>query len=151
MAHALDLLAERVDVLEAAIHRGEAHVRDLVEMVQLFHRQLADQARGTSRSPSARSLWQMCTTAASSASLDTGRFSSALSMLLRSLLLVERLAARVVLDDARHHQLRGLEGREALAALQALAATADLLPFAGEARIDDLRLFVIAERAMHAA
>jgi hypothetical protein len=33
--------------------------------------------------------------------------------------------------------------------LQALAAAADLLPFAGEARIDDFRLFVIAERAMH--
>ena len=49
-------------------------------------------------------------------------------MLVRSFDLVERLAARVALDDARHHELGGLERREALAALQAFAAAANLLP-----------------------
>ena len=42
---ALDLLAERADVLEAAIDRGEAHVGDLVEVAQLVHHPLAELAR----------------------------------------------------------------------------------------------------------
>src|SRR5690606_28285010 len=47
------------------------------------------------------------------------------------------------------HELRGLERREALGALQTLAAAANLLPFAREPRIDDFRLLVITERTMH--
>ena len=45
MPQPLDLLAEGLDVLEAAIHRGEAHVGDLVELAQLFHHDLADLPR----------------------------------------------------------------------------------------------------------
>jgi hypothetical protein len=33
--------------------------------------------------------------------------------------------------------------------VQALAAAADLLPFAGQARVDDFRFLVVAERAVH--
>ena len=46
MAQPLDLLAEGLDVLEVAVHRGEAHVGHFVELVQLFHHELADLPRG---------------------------------------------------------------------------------------------------------
>src|SRR4029077_14290176 len=56
----------------------------------------------------------------------------------------------IALHHHRHHELRGFEGREALAALQALATTADLAPFTGEARVVHLGLDVAAERTVHA-
>ena len=62
---------------------------------------------------------------------------------------VERLAAIVALDDVRHHELGHLERRETLAALQALAAAADLATFAREARVRHFGIFEVAERAMH--
>ena len=65
------------------------------------------------------------------------------------LALVEGLARAVVLDDLRHDELGGLEGREALAAGQALAAAADLVPLAREARVGHLGVVVVAERAVH--
>src|SRR5205823_12466360 len=40
------LMHELVDVAERAVHRGEAHVRDGVELVQLAHHGLADRAAG---------------------------------------------------------------------------------------------------------
>ena len=64
---------------------------------------------------------------------------------------VERLAAIVALDDVRHDELGHLEGREALAARQALAAAAHLPALAGEARVRHLRILEVAERAMQAA
>ena len=65
--------------------------------------------------------------------------------------LVERFAGVVALDDLRHQQLGRLEGREALAAGEALATPADLPALASEARVGDLGLNVAAERAVHAA
>ena len=65
------------------------------------------------------------------------------------LALVEGLARAVVLDDLRHDELGGLEGREALAAGQAFAPAADLVPLAREARVRHLGVVVVAERAVH--
>ena len=65
------------------------------------------------------------------------------------LALVEGLARAVVLDDLRHDELGGLEGREPLAAGQAFAAAPDLVTLAGEARVRHLGVVVVAERAMH--
>src|SRR5439155_8904643 len=45
-AQALDLLVKRLDVLELAVHGGEAHIGDLVEVAQLLHHQLTDRPRG---------------------------------------------------------------------------------------------------------
>src|SRR5436853_543278 len=42
----LQLTHELVHVAERAVHRGEAHVRDGVERVQLAHHGLADRAAG---------------------------------------------------------------------------------------------------------
>ena len=64
---------------------------------------------------------------------------------------IERLAAAVSLHHDRHHQLRGLEGGEPLAAAQALATAADLPPLARKARIRNFRIYVAAEGAVHAA
>src|SRR5690606_3440424 len=46
MAHAFDFLAKRIDVLKGAIDGGEADVRNFIETVQLFHRELPDESRG---------------------------------------------------------------------------------------------------------
>src|SRR3569832_1998652 len=42
---ALDLFANGVNVLKAAVHRGGTLIRDLVEVAQLFHDPLAERAR----------------------------------------------------------------------------------------------------------
>ena len=145
----LDLLAERVDVLEAAIDGGEAHVGDLVELVQLLHDELADHARGD------LALAERAQPVADALDRGLDRLAADRPLLERlqharaQLALVEGLARAVVLDHLRHDELRGLEGREALAAGQALAAAADLLPLAREARVDDLGVVVVAERAVH--
>src|SRR5690606_12861699 len=65
------------------------------------------------------------------------------------LALVERLAAIVPLDDVRHHELRRLERRETLLAPEARTAPAHLPALARKPRVDDLRIGVIAERAVH--
>ena len=49
-----------------------------------------------------------------------------------SLASIVGFAAAIALDHHRHHELGRLEGREALAALQALAAAADLTAFSRE-------------------
>ncbi len=67
------------------------------------------------------------------------------------LVLVERLAALVGLDHPRHDQLGGLEGGEALAALEALATATDLRPFARQTRIRHLGFDVAAEGTVHAS
>src|SRR5690606_4818399 len=64
---------------------------------------------------------------------------------------VERLASIVALDDMRHHQLRRLEGREALAARLAFATSANLTTFPGQTRVDDLGVLVTAKGTMHGA
>ena len=67
------------------------------------------------------------------------------------LVLVERLAAVVVLDQPRHDELGGLEGREAFVARQALSAPANLPALTREARVYDLGFIVGAERTVHAS
>ena len=150
MSQALDLLAERVDVLEAAVDRGEAHVGDFVELVQLLHHDLADlPRRHFALAERCAACGRCARRRPRSPRSTTGRFSSALMHAAAQLALVERLARCVALDDARHDQLGGLERGEALAAGQALAAPADLRALARQARVDDLGVVVRAERAMH--
>ena len=103
----------------------------------------------TSRSPRLRTL---CTMRLTASSICLARHRPLLQRLVHAgaqLALVERLAAAVALDHQRHHQLGGLEGREALAALQALAAAADLPPLARQARVVHLGLVVAAEGTVH--
>ena len=41
-SHAPDLVDELVDILEIAVHGGEPHIRDLVDLAQRLHRAVAD-------------------------------------------------------------------------------------------------------------
>ena len=102
-----------------------------------------------SRSPRLRSLWQILATAASIASPAHRALLERLLHAGEQFVLFEGLAAAVALDHGRQQQLRGLEGREALGAFQAFAAPANLPPFAGETRVDDLSLRVAAKWAVH--
>src|SRR3984957_2391602 len=146
---AFDLVTKGLGVLEAAVHRGEAHVADLIQVAQLLHHQLADRARGhlaLAQHP------QLVADAAHGLLDCLGADRPLLQCLdhaVREFALVERFAAAVALDDARHQQLRGLKGREALTAAQALAPAADLAAVGGQPRIGHLGLDVAAEWTMH--
>src|SRR6185312_5915422 len=65
--------------------------------------------------------------------------------------LVVGLAAAIALDHQRHDEFGGLEGREPLAAREALAAAADLPAFAGETRVGYFCFNMAAERTVHDA
>jgi len=142
---------EGLDVLEVPVDGGEAHVRDLIEVLQFLHDQLTDGARGNLAVPEAAHPMHD----AAHGLVDLlARHRALLQRLLHAgtqLALIECLAPAITLDHERHDELRGLEGREALAALQALASAANLSPLAGEARVVHLSLLVAAERAVHAA
>jgi hypothetical protein len=126
----LELLAERVDVVESVVDGGVADVRDLVEVAELLHDDLADDARGD------LALAQHAQAMADALDRGFDRLAADGTLLERlhdaraQLALVEGLASAVVLDDLRHDEFRRLEGREALAAGQAFAAAADLVPLA---------------------
>src|SRR6185437_1138116 len=149
MTQALDLLAKRLDVLKAAVHGGEAHVGDLIQMSQLLHDQLADAARGhLALAEGAQPM-----TDARGRLLDGIQAHGALFQRLEhaalELALIEGLAAAVALDDPWHEQLRGLESREALTAAQALTPSSHLPALGGQTRIGHLGVIVTAEGTAH--
>src|SRR2546430_15728284 len=143
--------SKRLDVLELAVHGGEAHVGHLVQVAQLLHHELPDRARGHFPVPEAAHLVHHATEGL----VELGaRHRALLQRFLHAgaqLRLIERLAPPVALDHHRHEELGRFEGREALATLQALAAPADLPALAGEARVGHLGLDVAAEGTVHAA
>ena len=145
----VDLLVEGIDILEAAVHRGEAHVGDFIEVAQLLHHQLADQPRRHFALPESAQV----VADPLDGGLDVGRADRTLLQRLahagEQLFRVEWFARPVALDHLRHQQLRGLERREPLLALQTLATPADLPTLAGEAGVDHLRFAVAAEGAIH--
>jgi len=124
---------EGLDVLEVPVDGSEAHVGNFIEVPQLLHHQLAD---GAGRDFAvAEAAHAMHDTAHGLVDL-LARHRALLERLLHAgtqFGLIERLASAITLDHERHEQLCRLEGRETLAALQALAAAADLPPLAGEA------------------
>jgi len=140
-----------LDVLEVPVDGSEAYVRDLIEVPQLLHHQLTDGACGNFAIPEA--AHPMHDAAHGLVDLLT-RHRALLQRLLHArtqLPLIEGLASAITFDHERHDELGGLEGREALAALQAFAAAANLPPLAGKSRVVHLGLLVAAERAVHAA
>ena len=149
MPQPVDLVAKRLDVLEMPVHRREAHVRHFVELVQLFHHDLADLARGHFALAEAA---QLARDVADRFLDGLARYRPLLQRLEHAaaqLALVERHAALVALHHQRHHQLGGLERGEALAAGQAFAAAADLRALGREARVGDLGVVVRAEGTVH--
>ena len=145
----LDLLLEFRDVLKTAVDGRESHVCDLVEPAQLFHHEIADEpARHLALTERLQVMLDVLDAALDILALH-GALLQRIQEAVAQLVDVERLAAIVALDDVRHHELGHLERREALAALQAFAAAADLAAFAREARVRNFGIFEVAERAMH--
>src|SRR5690606_17719730 len=133
----VELLAEIGDVLERAVHRGEAHEADVVELAQLGDHELADPARAD-------------LALGGHAELVHHRAHRRLDLLFGDrplvqravetqpqLARIERLTPAVALDDGWQLELDGLEGGEALAAGLALAPPADGGTVLGRARVDD--------------
>src|SRR5699024_9340612 len=121
----------------------------LVQLAQLVHHPTADIAR-----------WHITLALGAHARLDAAdagldHFGAERPLVQRPIdtfaqfVLVIGLGRAVLLDNARMHHLGDLEGGEALLALGALAPPTHLAAVGGQARIEDARTVVIAERAVH--
>src|SRR2546421_3610810 len=146
----LHRLAEVVRGLEAAVHRGEADVGDLVEPRQLAHHEVAHAAgRHLALAERAQPLDHAVDRA-----LDlVGRhrpLAQGEPHAAGDLVAVEIGAAAVLLHQARHFQVDALVGREALLALQAFAPPPDGVRLGICAGVDDLGVLRGAEGAFHA-
>ena len=128
----VDLVAERLDVLEAAVHRREAHIGDFVEVAQFLHHELAHLARShLALTERAQAVGDALDGGFDLLLLDRTLLQRAQDARTQ-LLLVEGLAFAMAFDDQRHHELGGLEGGEALAAGEALAPPTDLPTLRGK-------------------
>src|SRR6478736_93821 len=147
----LQRVAKIGDVLEAAVHRGEADVADLVELVELLHHHLADLA-GRNLALAQR---QHLLDDPLDRLVDVfGRHRTLVQRALEAAanaVHVEVRSRAVLLDDLRQPQLGRLVGRKALLASGTAAAPADGIAGLGNARVDDLRVFAAAERTLHAS
>src|SRR3954449_4219253 len=134
---------------EIAIHRGEAHIGDVVELAQVLHHDLADGFRRNLRLAAALQLAHD----RRHHLLDPLRIDRPLAQgdLQRAhqLVAVERHAAAVALDDREFAQLHPLEGGEAEIAGHADATTTDYRGILGRARVLHLRIETVAARAAH--
>src|SRR3569833_1980834 len=129
---ALDLFAKGVNVLKAAVHRGDTHISDLVEVAQLFHDPLAERAR-TDLALAARTqtMQQMRDALFETLDRDRALFERAQHAAAQLVLIKEHTPANTQ-HNGRQRELRGLEGGETLGAAQAFAATAHGVAFARE-------------------
>src|SRR3569832_2453695 len=101
---ALDLFAKGVNVLKAAVHRGETHISDLVEVAQLFHDPLAERAR-TALALAARTQTMQQMRDALFATLDRDRAQNKhTQQTTTQLVLVEGLAPAIALHDGRQRE-----------------------------------------------
>jgi len=146
---ALHFVPEGVDVFEAAIDGSEADVGHLIEIAQRLHDQLTAPP-GLDLALTGRA---QTTTDTLDRRLDLlvahGSLLERLAQTASQLVLVEGLAPIVALDDRGHGELRALEGREPLAATLALASPSNLHALTGETGIDDPRLRMTTEGAVH--
>lgn len=144
-----DHVLEFRDVLEAAIDRSEADVGDFVEPFQFFHDAFTNALRadlalahrenflfdaadgGVDRFGRNWSFAQ-CQHQAG-AQFGGGEFDS----------------AAIFLDDDRHREFDALISGEAFVAFDAAAATADGVALFRCAGVEDLGVFVVAERTFH--
>src|SRR5688572_26398415 len=146
----LNGFSEVVRRLEAAIHRSEANVGDLVELGQLAHHEVAH-ARGRHLALAERA---QALDDAIDRALDVVGGDRALAQrehhAAHQLVAVEVGAAAVLLHEARHLQVDPLVGGEALFAAHALAPAADGVRLQVGAGIDYLGIVRSAEGTLHA-
>src|SRR5262245_31722048 len=145
----LHRLAKVVRGLEAAVHRGETDVGDLVELRQLADHEVADAAgRYLALAERAQPLDHPVDRAfdllGRNRALPQREHHAA-----HQLVAVEVGAAAVLLHQARHLEVDALIGGEALLALHALPAAADGVRLEVRAGVDHLRVVRPAERTLH--
>src|SRR5690606_21345244 len=132
------------------VDRCEAHVGDLVELLQLVHHELADFRRGDLL---LGPLLQRRLDAVGDR-LDLRHADRPLLARLQQprdqLLPLEAFSAAVLLDDHVGDLVDALVAREAAPAAQTLAPPTDHLPFLALARIDHLVAEMAAVRTLHA-
>ena len=150
LAQQLDLAVEVGRRVEVLVDAGETEVGDLVECAQVVEHQQPDLG--------ARRL------GATEAHGVLDRVGDALDLLERDgatlgggeqttddLGPLERLHATVGLDHGERHLVDALERGEAVLAVRAPSAATHRRTFGGEARVDDLGVVGVAQRAVHLA
>jgi len=145
----LQRVAEVRSVLKTAVHRCEADVTDLVELVELAHHHLADLARRNLPLAEAQHLLDD----AFDGLIDVfGRHRALVQRALETVADARHIEVRaraVLLDHLGQAQLGVLVGREALLARHAAPPPADRIPGFRNPGVDDLRIRSAAERAFH--
>src|SRR5712671_4287418 len=145
----LQLAHELAQVLERAVHGGEADVRHLVEPGKLAHHRLADEARGhflfaELLEPTLDAVDDRLDLLGGDGPLLAGKLDAG-----DHFVAIEVLAAAVLLHHHREDLLHPFVGGEAPLAAQAFAPPPDHRALVGETRVDDLVLQLGAERAFH--
>src|SRR4051812_34591379 len=153
LSRSLDLLhglAEIVRGLEAAVHRGEADVGDLVELRQLADDEIAHAARrhlalAQRAQPLDHAIDRAFHLLGGHRPLPQGEHHAA-----HQLVAVEIGPAAVLLHQPRHLEIDPFIGGEALFALHALPAAADRVRLGARPCVDYLGVVRTAERTLHA-
>src|SRR5947209_3087963 len=145
----LDLIHELRDVFEFPVHGSEAHIRDLIELVELGHDLLTHHAaRDLGLAPLLDSLLDAVCDGLQRRHADRA-FLTGFLQAGQHLGPVEGFPPPVFLDDHGEHFLDPLVGGEPPLAPQALPAPADGLAFLRHPRVHDLIFNVATERASH--
>jgi len=144
-----DQLLEILRLTEIPVHRGKAHIGDLVEARERLHHQFADDGR---RKFVLAHAFQPTDNAGNHA-VDSLGFDRTLAQRMRKrplqLFALERLAPPAFLHDNQFAQLYALESGEASAAGRAVAAAANGGIVFTRPAVLDLAVFVSAKRATH--
>src|SRR4051812_5144943 len=137
------------DVFKAPVDGGETNIGNGVERTQLVHDEFAEPVAADLALAAAKQL----ILDAGNRRLDRVRSHRALAQrelhTRDDLAAVEFRTAAILLDDRRQRQLDPLIRRETFVAGRAAAAPANRSAVFGYARVDDLRIGVAAEGAMH--
>src|SRR5581483_1920211 len=149
LAELLDFFVKRLDVLEVSVDRRETYVGHFVQLTELIHDELADDARLNF------TLAQTSNLVSDAADRLVEHLAGNRTLFQRFLHapaqfgFVEVLASAIPLHHDRHHELSRLERGETLATGQTFAAPTNLPALTRQARVVDLGLDVPAERTMH--
>src|SRR5258707_14803063 len=147
-----ELAQHRLKILglaKIAIHRGEAHIGDVVELAQMLHHDLADGFRRNLRLAAALELAHD----GRDHFFDPLRIDRALAQAdlqrAHQLVAVERHPAAVALDHGKFAQLHPFEGGEAEIAGNAHPPPADDSGILGRTRVLHLRIETVAAGTTH--
>lgn len=145
----VQLFHKGVDILKLAVYGRKSHIRDLIDILELFHGQLADCHRGDFAVEGALQM-------------GFDRIHHFLNLFGRDGTLLARahntggelgavkdLAGFIALYDKDRNGLDNFMSRETLAAFQTLAAAANTLALVGGTGIDYFAFFISAVGTLH--